>query len=181
LKRRKEDLVLQGWDNFYFMIGSAGAGLFGLLFVVVTLTAGTDPARVTRGQALYMTPTAMHFTVVLTISAVAVAPGVPISAMALIFGLIALAGLANSVRSCLGIADLQRGDDPPHWSDFWMYGATPTLAYLGLGAAATALGAGLAEAAYALAAMLLVLLLIGIRNAWDLVTWMAPRRPGAGS
>src|ERR1700740_3153229 len=49
--------VFQGWDNFYFMVGSAAAGLIGLLFVVVTLTAGFDRDQAQRGQALYMNPT----------------------------------------------------------------------------------------------------------------------------
>jgi hypothetical protein len=69
--------VLKPWETFYFMIGSAGAGLIGLLFVVVTLTAGFDQSQINRGAKFYMTPTAFHFAVVLTASAVAVAPGVP--------------------------------------------------------------------------------------------------------
>ena len=34
--------------------------------------------------------------------------------------------------------------------------------------------AGLGWAPYAVAANTLALLLIGVRNAWDLVTWLAP-------
>ena len=48
--------MFRGWDNYYFMIGSAGAGLIGLLFVVVTLTQGIDRDRALRGASLYMTP-----------------------------------------------------------------------------------------------------------------------------
>ena len=36
---RKGAPVLKDWETFFFMLGSAGAGLIGLLFVVVTLTA----------------------------------------------------------------------------------------------------------------------------------------------
>ena len=43
--------MFQGWDNYFFMLGSAGAGLIGLLFVVVTLTAGIDRSRAQRGAA----------------------------------------------------------------------------------------------------------------------------------
>jgi hypothetical protein len=28
------------------------------------------------------------------------------------------------------------------------------------------------------AALLMILMLVAIRNAWDLITWMAPRGPG---
>ncbi len=66
--------MLQGWDNFYFMMGSSSAGLVGLLFVIVTLTAGVERSRAMRGARLYMTPTAVHFCVVLSDSAVALMP-----------------------------------------------------------------------------------------------------------
>ena len=87
--------MFHGWDNFFFMIGSAAGGLIGLLFVVVTLTAGFERSQALRGSALYMTPTAMHFAAVLSISAVAVAPGLSAGVTAALFGFIATsAGLA---------------------------------------------------------------------------------------
>ena len=63
-----------GWDNFYYLIGSAAGGLVGLMFVVVTLTAGRDRSITLRAADLYLTPTVAHFAVVLTISAVALIP-----------------------------------------------------------------------------------------------------------
>ena len=168
--------MFQGWSNFYFMIGSAAAGLIGLLFVVVTLTSGIDRSKAMRGQALYMTPTALHFAVVLSISAAAMAPGLPAWATGAVIGLFALAGLANAIRAWLGIALAPVGAEAPHWSDLWMYAVTPAAVYVGLCLGAIGLGVRAAWAAYAVAALLLSLLLVGIRNAWDLVTWMAPRR-----
>ena len=47
------------------------------------------------------------------------------------------------------------------------------LLYLGLCAAALALCWRASWAAEAIAALLLILLLLSIRNAWDLVTWIA--------
>jgi len=57
-----------------------------------------------------------------------------------------------------------------------MYGATPSLIYLALIVAAIAAGLGAAWGAYAMAVLALALLLVAIRNAWDLVTWIAPKR-----
>jgi len=168
--------VLQGWDNFYFMVGSAAAGLIGLLFVVVTLTTGTERSQVLRGQALYMTPTALNFAIVLTISAAMMAPGLGVKARAGVFGFIALVGLINLGWACRGISKLIADGETVHWTDFWMYGATPTLLYVLLVGVAVAAGLGAAWAPYALAAGLLALLLTAIRNAWDLVTWIAPKR-----
>jgi hypothetical protein len=80
------------------------------------------------------------------------------------------------MRTCFGIVDFRRGADPPHWSDFWGYGAAPAAAYVLLEAAAYGLWRAAAWAPYLLAAVMLVLLLVAIRNAWDLLTWMAPGR-----
>jgi hypothetical protein len=166
--------MFPGWDNFYFMIGSAAGGLFGLLFVVVTLTAGYDRSTALRGAALYMTPTAVHFGSVLFMSAIALAPGLPVEASAAIVLLVAAVGLANAVRAAVGIRAPQRGVEA-HWSDFWMYGVVPTAIYVALAAAALAAAAHLQAAPHALAGAILALLLAAIRNAWDLVTWIAPR------
>jgi len=169
--------MFEGWDNYFLMIGSAGGGLIGLLFVVVTLTSGTDRSRVALGQQLYMTPTALAFAAVLTISATALAPRLPDWAIAACVGAIALAGLFSGVRATLGIARMRVGAEPPHWSDFWMYGVTPAALYLVQGAVAAAIAAQWPGAAHGVAAVQLALLLVGIRNAWDLITWIAPRRP----
>ena len=59
-----------------------------------------------------------------------------------------------------------------------MYGVTPAAAYAGLAANTAGLWAGADWAAPAMAVLVLALLLIGVRNAWDLVTWMAPQRGG---
>jgi hypothetical protein len=177
----REDRAMQAWDNFYYLIGSASAGLIGLLFVVMTLTAGRERSRILRGAALYMTPTIVHFGVVLSISAITLAPGLPPPARAVAFGLFVLAGLAASVRGCVGIARMARGAAVPvHWSDLWCYGAAPTAMYLCLAAViAEALWARVPWAPFAMAGLLLALLLLAIRNAWDLVTWMTPGPPAA--
>jgi hypothetical protein len=64
----------------------------------------------------------------------------------------------------------------PLVADVWMYGVVPAAIYLGLCAASVAIGARAEWAPRGLAALLLILLLVGIRNAWDLVTWIAPMR-----
>ena len=163
-----------GWENYFFMLGSAAAGLVGLLFVVVTLTAGFERTRASRGQALYMTPTMVHFAVVFSICAVAVMPKLPARALAALAAVALALGLVNGVRACLGIANSRADMPAPHWSDFWLYGATPTLLYLAGLALCALVWVGVRWAPEGLAGLLLVLALVGIRNAWDLVTAIAP-------
>lgn len=168
--------MFEGWDNFYLMTGSAAAGLVGLLFVVVTLTESRERSQALRAVSIYMTPTVLNFAVVLATSAVATAPHLTVMATGAVLGFGVLVGLANAVWACIAIGGRRLGAEPPHWSDFWLYGAAPTIVYLGLAAADVALWIRAAWAVNAVAALLLTLLLLGIRNAWDLVTWMAPRR-----
>ena len=173
-----EEATFKGWDNFYLMIGSAGAALIGLLFVVMTLTSGFERAKTLRATTIYMTPTAIHFGVVLASSAVALAPRLPTSLAALLFAISALAGLGNAIWACIGIRAGFPGGEPPHWTDFWFYGALPALMYVVLLGTSLALWLRMDWAPLAAGGCLLVLLLLGIRDAWDLVTWMAPRQKG---
>jgi hypothetical protein len=172
--------MFHDWEDFYLVIGPASAGLIGLLFVVVTLTAGRERERILRGVALYMTPTALQFAVVMTLSAVIMAPGLGSLLAGTAVGICALLGLACAARAAWGIGRPRQGQPPPHWSDFWLYGAGPGVVYLGLCAAAIAIWTRAGWAAPGLAALLLILLLVGIRNAWDLVTSIAPGEAGQG-
>jgi hypothetical protein len=167
--------MFHGWENYFGMLGTASAGLIGLLFVVVTLTANFETTQAQRGQALYMTPTGLNFASVLAVCALTLAPGLSPAVVAGALGMVALFGLGNSLRSSIGIARPLNKSDRPHWSDFWCYGAAPVVIYLGLGAAAIGVTNRASWAVYALAGTLLFQLLLGIRNAWDLVTYIAPR------
>jgi hypothetical protein len=168
--------VFHGWDGYFTLVGTAAAGLIGLLFVVVTLTAGYDRAQAQRGQSIYMTPTMLHFAVVLAASAMTLVPGLTALRATALLAVATLVGLVNTGWACHGIHKMGKGADPPHWTDFWLYGAAPAAIYVALGAACVAFALRLELAPHALAALLLGLLLLGIRNAWDLITWMAPGR-----
>jgi hypothetical protein len=165
--------MFRGWENFFLMVGPSAASLIGLLFVVVTLTAGRDRATALRGTALYLTPTVFHFGTVLAVSVVAMAPGLPAVGTAELID--AMAGLGLVYTALIGIRlFVADGTAKPHWSDVWMYGALPPLIYVGLALADSVEFEWPAYAPYAVATMLMILLFTGIRNAWDLVTWIAP-------
>lgn len=169
--------MFEHWDSYYILIGSASGALIGLLFVVATLQSGRDPESASRGASIYLTPTVFHFATVLVISAMASAPGLPPRANTLILGGAALWGLIYAVSAAVRIHGNRSAAEAPHWSDFWYYGVAPAAGYLGLGVSAFAALTQAPSAAYLVAIFLMALLLIGIRNAWDLVTWLAPRAP----
>ena len=62
-----------------------------------------------------------------------------------------------------------------HWSDTWGYGAAPFAASLALAVSAAAIWFAPNWAARGIAASVVAMLLIAIRNAWDLVTWISAK------
>jgi len=149
--------------------------------VAISLMSGRDRASALRGIAIYSTPSLVHFATVFSSSAVTMIPGLTAPEAAVVFGVIAVAGLACALRSVVGILRAPTGSGPPHWSDFWLYAGLPAALYVALIASALGESANAAWAARAMAGLLLALLLLGVRNAWDTVTWMAPTRPGSGA
>ncbi len=173
--------MFSGWQAFYQVTGSAAGALIGLLFIVATLSAGRriEGASITPsiGGQLFTGPSVFHLALVLVISALALMPGPEGGVSSLLILACVLGGLAYAVKIAIGLAGLKRRS---HWTDIWFYGIAPAAAYVGLAAAAVATILGLAHAACAAAVMLLVLLMLAIRNAWDLVTWLAARSHPVG-
>src|SRR5437764_14432614 len=95
--------MFEGWDNYYLMVGSAAGALIGLMFVVMTLTAGRDQDEVERGKHLYTSPIVWHLAVILVLSGAAAVPMITPTVFGAATGGLALLGLAMGVRSAAGI------------------------------------------------------------------------------
>ena len=170
--------MFEGWSDFHLLLGTAAGALIGLLFVVARLNPGVERAKLARGQSTYMTPNVFDLAVVLVVSAVALTPRLPAAMAGATVSLCALGGLAHGVAVCLRLHRLRAQASAPHWSDFWLYGAAAAAIHLGLIASGALIAAGEAPAAYGLAASALLLMLLAIRNAWDLVTTIAQNARG---
>ncbi len=167
--------MFEGWKDFFVVLGTAAAALIGVMALVATLTAGGDRTKAERGQRLYLTPTVFHLAAVLTLSAITLAPRqAPGVHLALLMAL-TFYGLIYSLVIAVQLARVGP-ESSPHWSDFWCYGVMPAAVYVAIGLALASSIGWRGEGCFAFAAGLLVLLLAAIRNAWDLVTWLAPRR-----
>lgn len=164
--------MLEGWEDFYLLIGSAGAALIGLLFVVVTLTTGRDRRSVMWGQRLYLSPIVFQLSLILLLSGAAMAPGLGRTGFALLCGVVALVAAIVGTRIAIGIYCAPTGR--PGWDDICWYGLVPALLFFLLAGAAAALAADAAWGSLAIAAVLMGILLVSIHNAWDLVTYLAP-------
>jgi hypothetical protein len=166
--------MFAGWENYYLCLGPSAAALIGLMFVVVTLTAGRDRKEVERGKHLYTSPIVWHLGIVLVLSGAASAPTMSPRLFGAVAAGLALLGLLAGVRSAIGIARVPLSGDENSAFDVWWYGIVPAIVYLGLGAAAGMILAGSRWGASAVAAALMALLLISIHGEWDLVTYLAP-------
>ena len=166
--------MFKDWENYYLLVGGASGSLIGLLFIVATLSSGRDPEQTHRGSAIYTTPTVYNLAVVLLVSALAMAPEVNGMLVGCVLGALGLVGLYYCGWIGWRIRHADWGE-PPHWSDFWFYGAAPFTVYLGFVACALLAWLDRPMAAGWTAVVLMLMLLSAIRNAWDLVTWLAPR------
>jgi hypothetical protein len=159
---------LSRWESFYVIVGSAGAALIGVQFVVITLIA--DIRHRVRPDAIraFATPTVVHFAGAFLIAAIMSVPWaslVPAAAALVTCGLGGLGYGAVVIRRARRQTDYE-----PVWEDWLWYAILPCVAYGALAVAAPFLGARTTTAALVVGAAALGLLLIGIHNAWDSVT-----------
>jgi hypothetical protein len=168
--------VLGPWSNFYILAGSSAGALTGLMFVVITLV--TDVERLRRspdGISAFGTPTVAHFSAALLVSAILSAPWHSLLPPAIILG---LAGLYGVVYICVAARRATRLTTyTPDLDDFVWYTIIPLVAYGSILAGAITLPYIPVKALFALAGGSLLLIFIGIRNAWDIVTFIAIEHP----
>ncbi|MGE5377155.1 MAG: hypothetical protein ACM3XO_19030 [Bacteroidota bacterium] len=171
------DLSLLGsWQNFYMIIGTAAATLTGLMFVVTTLIAGIDShvSILNAAVSAFNTPTVVHFCAVLALAGILSAPWQAFSMVSLLLGLLGL-GMV-----CYLIVVFRRLRRVPHYQstleDWTWYMAIPLLAHGLLVVSAFLLTENPVPTLYMVGSAMIILLLVGIRNAWDMVTFLAVER-----
>ena len=160
---------LAEWNNFFFMVGSSGAALIGLTFIVLTLLAERPLKGSAEAGAAFLTPTIVHFGVVVVISALLLAPWQAIGIPAALLGIIALAGMVY-----VGIIPFRIRRQKiynPELEDWLFHVFLPLAAYAVLASSSFAASSHLSEGLFGVGAATLLLLFIGIHNAWDDVAY----------
>jgi hypothetical protein len=164
--------ILGPWSNFYVITGSAAAGLTGLMFVVIALIADRErPQGSEAGISAYSTPTVVHFCVALLVSAALTVPWSSLVHASVVVGLAGLAGFGYSVRVTY-VASRQTAYEPDR-GDWTWYTILPLIAYLDVLGSAIVLPMRPSAMLLVLGGALLLLIFIGIHNAWDVVTYIA--------
>lgn len=156
------------------MTGSSAAALTGLMFIVITLVTGVDRLRRNPdGVSAFSTPTVVHFCAAFLVSAVLCAPWNSVVAPAVVLGIAAVVGVAYALR--ITIRQKRVAGYDMDVEDWLCYTLLPLLAYTAL--LVSAILVLTPSALYAVAGAVVLLILIGIHNAWDVVTFIAVNPP----
>lgn len=158
------------WETFYLVLGTCAGALVGVMFIVATLGAEIEAAAVNRGTVVYQSPIVFHLSVILAVSALALVPEHLVGLVGALFALSGLAGMAYSAltfRRTLEQYDFYTATT----ADRLFYGVLPFLFYVALLLGGLAVFWWPEPAAEIAGAATLLLLLISIRNAWDVATF----------
>jgi len=163
--------TLRAWENFYVIVGSAAAALTGLQFVVLTLIAEAGVARGRRESiAAFGSPNVVHFCAALLVASILSAP----------WGGLRYAGVGVAGCGALGVVysvvvwrrARRQGEYRPVFEDWVWHTVLPLLAYAALFVTGAILDQSSARALFVVGAATLLLVYIGIHNAWDTVTYV---------
>ncbi len=159
--------LLAEWNSFYVIVGPAAGALIGLQFVVMTLIVDRPPTA--AASAAFATPTIVHFGAALLLSALLCAPWQTIGITATFWGFIGLSGIIYSVivTRHMRTQTFYR----PEFEDWLFYAVLPLATYIIIVLSALAAPCYAREALFGVGAAALMLLFIGIRNAWDSVVY----------
>ena len=160
---------LNEWDSFYVIVGSSAGALIGLQFVVMTLIAEKQAVRTAEAGAAFGTPTVVHFSAVLLLSAILRAPWQSIPRLTGLLGLLGLAGVVYAVIVARRM--LRQEAYTPVLEDWVFHLAFPFAAYVLLAVAPFAAPTHPRGAFFCIGAASLLLLFTGIHNAWDAVAY----------
>ena len=160
---------LAGWQNFYVIVGSSGAALIGIQFLVIALIADMRKLALSADTVgAFATPTVVHLGGALAISAVMSAPWSSLLAASIALALCGLGGLGYATWVTLRAR--RQTDYKPVWEDWIWHAFLPWSAYAAVTVGAVLLRTKTETALFVVAGGTLGLLLIAIHNAWDALT-----------
>ncbi|HEX8903287.1 MAG TPA: hypothetical protein VF771_00445 [Longimicrobiaceae bacterium] len=171
--------ALAQWETFYVITGAAAAALTGLQFVVVTLidartgeSGGPETTSDTLGA--FGTPTVVHFAAALLLASMISAPWRALGPLRVA---LLLAGGAGLVYGAIILLRARRQKAyQPVLEDWIWHVVLPIVAYGGVVAAGGMLERDISDALFIAGGVTLLLLFIGIHNAWDTVAYLAVQR-----
>lgn len=167
--------AVHAWHDFYSLLGTASATLIGAAFIVASIGNRFMTEERLPQIGAFITSTVVHLSVVVMISALVTVPALDWRSLGIIFALAGLAGIAYCV-----VAGGRVLRASVHWTDPVWYGLVPLVAYAAMLAAALSMLLNQEAGFEALAIAPALLLITGIRNAWDMIVYFATRDDSPG-
>jgi hypothetical protein len=163
---------LEKWHDFFMLVGTAAGTLVGLTFVAASIGAGLFMKGFTDVMKAFIAPTIIHFSAVLFVCFVVVAPSLSSVELAAFCGVIALAGIGYSCSTLFRISS--RYSAATTFMDRLWYPLIPAAGYLILAIAVLEplIRSSSVRPAW-IAIAVSILILAGIRNAWAITSWIA--------
>ena len=165
--------ALAEWRDFYVMIGTASGAMIGATFIVATLTANLE--RRALGMQGFITPSAVHLGSVLVGSAILTVPTLTPVSLAILLGAGGVGGAVYSIIAAMRIWHMKLDLD-----DRAFYIVLPIMAYATMATAAIMACTSDEPTFETLAVAQVALLVIGMRNAWDMASFVIMRGGGEG-
>ncbi|MGI4829099.1 MAG: hypothetical protein ACRYFU_13035 [Janthinobacterium lividum] len=165
---------LTDWQTFYQIVGSAAGALTGLQFVAAALLSDVPLQSNEQGVEVFTGPTIVHFVVTLLLAATVVMPWHSFTLAATVWG---VAGLSGMVYVAINTVGMRRQTAyKPVFEDWLFHALLPSCAYAGLAASALCTRHHLRGALFGIAGVSLLLLVVGIHNSWDNLTFLVVMR-----
>jgi hypothetical protein len=167
---------LEAWANFYIIVGSSAGALTGLQFVVMTLVSERMSASSSgESVAAFGTPNVVHFCAALLVASILCIP----------WGTLRPAGIGVAGCGGLGVVycaiilkrALRQRVYQPVFEDWLWHTLLPAVAYATMLVAGVALARNLAGPLFFIGPATLLLVFVGIHNAWDTVTFITVEGP----
>ena len=164
---------MDGWENFYVIVGSSAAALTGLMFVVISLSS---EVRYSGEEAVtaFSSPTVSHFCFALLIATIVTIPRHTPKSLGICFGVVGVAGLGYTIMAVMRIA--RQKVYTPVLEDWLWHAIFPLLAYSGVVVGTLSLWRRPGPLLYVIAACTLLLLYTGIHNSWDPAMYLVMRK-----
>jgi hypothetical protein len=161
--------ALSEWDSFYVIVGSAAGALIGLQFVVMTLVAERPTPGASEAGRSFGTPTVVHFSASLLLAALVRVPWPNIVSVFWAAGTLGICGMIYMAVTVLRMA--HQHVYRPDIEDMIFHVFMPLACYGLLVASSVFGGSHLELALFGIGGAALLLLFIGIHNAWDAVAY----------
>lgn len=163
--------MLDKWHDFFIVLGAAAGTLIGAMFVVISIASGLVRESELTSR-IFVTPTIIHLAFVLMGCAFTLVPSLDRVSLGAGAGVAGIVFFGYAGRNVFHIGRRRA----VVWSDHLWYAVMPLLAYLLVIVGAVLVLKAAPGAIETLAVALALLVISGIRNAWDLILFFLESR-----